>query len=119
VATAVDSPLLGRRPVIPQETCVMIACDSLEEAHYLCAVLNSSLVNYIVQSHSVQGGKGFGTPSMLTYLNLRRFDPLNTVHAELANCSEAAHREISPEIETRINRLVEELYGLDAEKSFQ
>jgi hypothetical protein len=117
VATTVDNPLLGRRPVIPQETCVMIACDSLEEAHYLCAVLNSSLVNYIVQSHSVRGGKGFGTPSMLTYLNLRRFDHLNTVHQELANCSKAAHREISPEIETRINRLVAELYGLNADKT--
>jgi hypothetical protein len=111
VATSVDHPLLGLRPVIPQETCVMIACDSLEEAHYLCAVLNSSLVNYIVQSHSVRGGKGFGTPSMLTYLNLRRFDPLNTVHQELANCSESAHREFNSEIETRINRLVAELYG--------
>jgi hypothetical protein len=119
VATTVDCPLLGPRPVIPQETCVMIACDSLEEAHYLCAVLNSSLVNYIVQSHSVQGGKGFGTPSMLTYLNLRRFDPQNTVQKELANYSEAAHREISSGIETRINNLVAELYGRDTEKSFK
>jgi hypothetical protein len=118
VATSVDDPLLGSRSVIPQETCVMIACDSFDEAHYLCAVLNSSLVNYIVQSHSVRGGKGFGTPSMLSYLNLRRFDPLNTVHKELAKCSEAAHREINPEIETRIKRLVAELYGVDAEKAF-
>jgi hypothetical protein len=117
VVTSIDDPILGPRPVIPQETCVMIACDSLEEAHYLCAVLNSSLVNYIVQSHSVRGGKGFGTPSMLTYLNLRRFDPLNIVHKELANSSEAAHREISPEIETRINRLVAELYGFNANKT--
>ncbi len=119
VAISVDDPLLSRRPIIPQETCVLIACDSLEEAHYLCAVLNSSLVNYIVQSHSVRGGKGFGTPNMLEYLNLRRFDPLTTVHQELAKCSEAAHRETRTEIETRINHLVQELYGLDAEESFE
>ncbi len=116
VATSVDDPLLGPRPVIPQETCVMIACNSLEEAHYLCAVLNSSLVNYIVQSHSVQGGKGFGTPSMLTYLNLRRFDPLNTAHKELANCSEAAHREMGAEIEQRVDRLVLNLYRIDTDE---
>jgi Eco57I restriction-modification methylase/N-6 DNA Methylase len=119
VATTVDHPLLGRRPVIPQETCVLVACDSLEEAHYLCAVLNSSLVNYIVQSHSVSGGKGFGTPNMLEYLNLRRFDPLNTVHKELVSCSEAAHRKTSPAIEKRINNLVGDLYGLDAEINFK
>ncbi|MGA2798478.1 MAG: N-6 DNA methylase [Thermoguttaceae bacterium] len=119
VATTMDDPILGRKPLIPQETCVMIACDSLEEAHYLCAVLNSSPVNYIVQSHSVRGGKGFGTPSMLTYLNLQRFDPLNSVHKELAKCSEVAHQEINSEIESRINRLVQKLYGLDAEKTFK
>jgi SAM-dependent methyltransferase len=113
VVMPVDDPLLGLRPVIPQETCVLIACQSLAEAHYLCSVLNSSLVNYLVQAHSVRGGKGFGTPNMLEYLNLRRFDPLNAVHRELAYCSEEAHREINPEIETRVDRLVKELYSLD------
>ena len=68
-------------------------------------------MNYLVQAHSVRGGKGFGTPNMLEYLNLRRFDPLNAVHKELANCSEAAHREVSPDIENRIDHLVAELYG--------
>ena len=28
------------RPMIPQETCVLVACDSSDEAHYLCAMLN-------------------------------------------------------------------------------
>ncbi|MGD0518125.1 MAG: N-6 DNA methylase, partial [Thermoguttaceae bacterium] len=111
VVMPVDDPLLGLRPVIPQETCVLVACDSLAKAHYLCAVLNSSLVNYLVQAHSVRGGKGFGTPNMLEYLNLRRFDPLNALHKELALCGETAHQNATPEIENKINRLVAELYG--------
>ncbi len=114
VVALFDDPLLGRRPIIPQETCAMIACRSLPEAHYLCAVLNSSPVNYLLQAHSVQGGKGFGTPSMLKYLNLRRFDPTNAVHTELAKCSETAHKQINAEIERRIDHLAAELYGLDA-----
>lgn len=117
VAAAVDDPLLGDRPVIPQETCVMIACRSLAEAHYLCAVLNSSLVNCLVQAHSVHGGKGFGTPSMLSYLSLRRFDPQNIMHRELASCSEAAHQKISQEIEHRIDCLTAQLYGLSADRA--
>jgi methylase of polypeptide subunit release factors len=116
VVTSIDDPILGCRPVIPQETCVLIACDSLAEAQYLCAVLNSSLVNYLVQSHNVQGGKGFGTPNMLEHLNLRRFDPLNTMHMELAKCAETAHRKMKPEIENHVDRLIAELYGLDADK---
>lgn len=110
VATTVDDPILGIRPLIPQETCVLIECVSLAEAHYLCAVLNSSLVNNLIQSHSVQGGKGFGTPSMLDYLNLRRFDCENHLHKELAKLSEMAHVKCSIDITDRINTLVSDMF---------
>ena len=50
---------LGRRPVVPQETCVLIACDSADEAHYLCAVLNSQRPGALVAAHSVVRRQGF------------------------------------------------------------
>jgi hypothetical protein len=91
VVELLDDPLLGIRPVIPQETCVLIACESGEEAHYLCALMNSSLVHDLVASHSVAGGKGFGTPSILDYLPLHKFDPENSRHVELAALSRRLH----------------------------
>ena len=39
VVETIDDPHLGRRPVVPQETCVLVACESGDEAHYLCALL--------------------------------------------------------------------------------
>ena len=91
VVEPVDEPLLGRRPLVPQETCVLIACASADEAHYLCAVLNSQRTGALVAAHSVVGGKGFGTPGMLEYLGLRRFDASDRRHAALAACSRQAH----------------------------
>jgi hypothetical protein len=87
----IDDPVLGRRPGVPQETCVLVACDSADEAHYLCGLLNSSLVHALVPSHSVAGGKGFGTPSILDFLPLRRFDPTCPEHTEVAALSRHAH----------------------------
>jgi hypothetical protein len=91
VLEAVDDPWLGRWPVVPQETCVLVACGSEEEAHYLCAVLNSGPANRLVAAHSVVGGKGFGTPGILDFLPIRFYDGRDPRHAALAACSRQAH----------------------------
>ena len=119
VVEQVEGSLLGPRPVIPQETCVLLALESADEAHYACAVLNSAIVDFLVRSHSVCGGKGFGTPSMLDFVRLRRFDAGDPRHAELAACSRMAHVAAAsgrPPVETqrRIDQLAAELWGLDA-----
>ena len=87
-----EASLLGPRPILCQETCAMIATESDDEAHYLAALLNSSIVGFLVQSHNVRGGKGFGSPGMLEYLGIRRFDAQNADHQELARLSRAAHQ---------------------------
>jgi hypothetical protein len=84
-------PWLGPRPVVPQETCVLIAVESSDEAHYLCALLNSALVHEIATSHNVRGGKSFGTPSMLDFLRIARFDAARVAHRKLAAASREAH----------------------------
>ena len=119
VVEQADDPYLGPRPVVPQETCVLIAAESAAEAHYLCAVLNSSIVGFLVSSHSVCGGKGYGTPSMLDFVRLRRFDPGDPRHAELSACSRMAHLAAArgnraADTQRRIDRLAGELWGLDS-----
>ena len=105
VVEETDDPLLGRRPMIPQETCVLVVCDSVDEAHYICAVLNSALVGDLVSASSVRGGKGFGTPGMLEYVPLRRYQPDNARHVELAALSRRAHIDYAEEIQRHIDLL--------------
>jgi hypothetical protein len=126
VVEPVEHPMIGMKPIVPQETCVLIACQSAEEAHYLCAMLNSEPAGRLIQSHSVRGGKGFGTPSILDYLPIRRHDTENSLHQELARCSREAHciqREAGcqpvqkaghvadlPHFQKQIDRLAEEAF---------
>ncbi len=91
VVEPIDDPLLGLRPVLAQETCVIVPCETSDEAHYLCAMMNSAAMNEIVVAHSISGGKSFGTPGMMRYLPLQRFDPQNERHRELARLSREAH----------------------------
>jgi hypothetical protein len=120
VVESADDPLLGRKPIVPQETCVLVACDSIDEAHYVCAALNSAIVGELVSAVSVRGGKGFGTPGMLDFIPLRRFQPDHAQHRELATLSRHAHqlRKTSDgdavalaEIQSQIDRAAAETLG--------
>jgi len=96
---------------------VLVAAGSSDEAHYLSAVLNSSVVGFLVTSHSVRGGKGFGTPSMLDFIRLRRFKPDDPLHQALAAASRRAHQarrrgEPIGEIQQQADRLAGRLWGL-------
>jgi SAM-dependent methyltransferase len=117
VVETLDDPRLGPRPVIPQETCVLVACDSAAEAYYLCGLLNSALVTFLVTAHSVRGGKGFGSPAMLDVLRLPRFDPQKPCHQELAACCRQAHQTSGDPsslalLQQRIDALAADLWGL-------
>lgn len=112
VVEPIEHPLLGIRPVVVQETCVQVAADSADEAHYLAAVLNSAVVNFLAAAHGVGGGKGFGTPSMLDYLNLRRFNPADPRHKALAALGrEASQRTAADRETTDIQRKIDLLTG--------
>jgi len=120
VVAPVEDPLVGRRPVICQETCALIATETAAEAHYLAALLNSAVIGFLVQAHNVRGGKGFGSPGMLEYLRLRRFCPQDRQHAELAALSLEAHTldaAARGPIQQRINTVAAGLYGLSPEEA--
>ncbi len=71
---------------------MFIETESSDEAHYLCAVLNSDETDALVRSYSVAGGKGFGTPGVLDHLPIRKYDPANSAHRALAAQSREKHR---------------------------
>lgn len=73
VLEPMEHPLLGTKPIIPQETCVLIPCQTKEEAEYLVDLLNGNEVAEVVESLGVVGSKGFGSPGILNDLGIRRF----------------------------------------------
>ncbi len=72
------------RPIIPQETFSMIAVETIDEADYLAAVLNSAATAQKLSEFCQAGSKGFGSPNILKFLSIPQFDPNNPEHLKMS-----------------------------------
>ena len=80
------------KPIVPIETAVLVAFNELAEAHYFCAILNSSPWRFVITSTGVHGTGGFGSPNVLKRARIPKFDPQDSLHLWLAELSEKAHK---------------------------
>lgn len=109
------------KPILPQHIVTLVGCDSSNEAHYICALMNSKVVNYSLQAYSMKGGKSFGDPHVLKNIRISKFDSKNKLHLRLAELSEKAH-EIAKtdgdtsDIENQIDDLAAEIWELTKEE---
>jgi len=106
--------------VVPDHKLMMVACQGRGEAHYLCAVLNSSPARFVVLSYGV-------TIQMDTHVLenvcVSCYDSANPTHRQLSALSQQAHEATVAgdtarvrEIEAEIDRLTAELWGLTEEE---
>lgn len=81
----------GYKTVIPLHTTALIPADNEDEAHYLCAIINSKSVRDFIKSFS-SAGRGLGTPSVMEHIGISKFDPKNELHQKLSEVSKKCHR---------------------------
>jgi SAM-dependent methyltransferase len=107
------------KPIVPQETVTLVECSSANEAHYICALVNSSPFQFAAISYSQEGGKSMGSMHILEHIRIPRFDLKNPVHLRLAELSMLVHEAAKVgdetrlrEIEAEIDRWAAKLWGL-------
>jgi hypothetical protein len=126
IASSLEAAVIGYKdgkPILPQHIVTLVACENQQEAHYLCALINSTPLNFAARAYSQAGGKSFGDPHILENIRIPRFDPQNPLHQRLAELSEEAHSAALRdddkrirEIEGEIDRLAAEIWGLSEEE---
>lgn len=87
VAGSAVVPIVGSRPYVPDHKVYFAAFDDKTEAHFLCGLLNSSLVREWVESHNVSIQVG----DIFKHLQLPNFDANNKDHQNLARLVEKSH----------------------------
>ncbi|MFA0733796.1 MAG: hypothetical protein OGMRLDGQ_000296, partial [Candidatus Fervidibacter sp.] len=101
--------LFDGKPVVPEHNAFLVACDALEEALYICALLNSSAGDFAIRSFFSTGGGGIGAPVVLEHIRIPRFDPKNPVHLRLAELSMLAHEAARIGDEMRLREIEAEI----------
>lgn len=111
ISTSRDKKL-GKRLIIPEHVINFIPCQNKKEAHYVCAVLNSSVVRESLRALSA-GGKSGLSGSIVKKVRLDVFQSGNRTHRELVKLSMQASRpsqvedKVLKRLEKRIDLLVE------------
>lgn len=112
IASALNGVVVGSeedKVVVPQHIVTLVACETRREAHYVCALVNSSCVNLAVKTYSQEGGKSFGDPHILRHIRIPLFDPENPSHQSLAELSEVAHKLAQEENELELAKIQKEI----------
>jgi SAM-dependent methyltransferase len=109
VVETVDDPLLGKRPPQVKNTVIFAPTETPDEAHYLCALLNSSPLNYLATYSSVRGGKSFGSGGFFERIRISKFRPSDAAHRALADGSRLAHLAVGSGDQVALARAVTDI----------
>lgn len=117
VVSSHESTHLGKKVVVPDHTVVAISLENESEAHYVCAMLNSSPSQFIVVGYVVL----HPSPHILKNIKIPKYDPKNDLHQELVRLSEQCHEKVAigitvSDLEDQIDELTAELWGLSKEE---
>jgi len=117
VVEPIHDPVLGKRHVLVDHKLILVPFATKGEAHFVCALLNSSIAGLIVRSYSVSTQL---STHILGTIAVPRYDEANTLHDKLRNLSEQAHARLLknmaegiPELNAEIDEVSAKLWGIE------
>ncbi len=116
-----NDPYVGLKPIVPYEKVVYIPVDSIEEAYYLAGVLNSTFINALVTTYTIETQRA---PHILEKIFIPRYSDSIETHKLIAEASRTIHelarkgrtteiKEKEEELEELVYQLYSEELGID------
>jgi hypothetical protein len=116
VVSSVEDKILGKKLLLPEHVMSFIPSNNQQEANYICAILNSSLIRNVLSILS-QKGKSALSGAIIKKIKLEKFNSKNNMHVNLASLSTTAHKLAKEgkeselkDIESQIDEIVKKLY---------
>jgi len=86
-ACAVVEPV-GDKPVIPDDSTILVETKSPEEAYYVAGVLNSIIARAVIASYTYELRQ---ETHIVDFIKIPQFNPDNDLHRKIAELSKKAH----------------------------
>jgi len=86
-ACAVVEPMEGK-PVVPDDSTILVVADSPEEAYYIAGFLNSTIARAIIASYTYELRQ---ETHILNTIKFPKYDAQNEAHRKIAELSRRAH----------------------------
>lgn len=118
-AVVVKSANVGNseKVIIPEHNTMFVPFDEDDEAHYFCALINSTISNFIIVSYIAW----FYSTHVLENIKIPKYEKANEVHRELSGLSKQCHEKVASgidviELEEQIDELAVGLWGLSKDE---
>jgi len=115
VISSVTDDILGKKLLLPEDVLQFISerdkkgdFITEDEAHYICAIMNSLPIRKVIDILSQKGKSGL-TATLLSGIKLRKFDKNNALHTKLSTLSKKAHVAASKNDKVSIEKLESEI----------
>ncbi|MGH7824804.1 MAG: hypothetical protein ACREQ7_06470 [Candidatus Binatia bacterium] len=115
LTTAVIGPyqteFLGEKAIIPDHKLMVAAMETKDEAHYVCALLNSSLSRFFAEAYFIETSI---STHILDYIKIPKFSSGADLHKKLSSVSQRAHELTSRGEEKKLVAVEQEIDSLAA-----
>lgn len=113
VVSSITDDYVSNKTVVTDSKVLFVSFATELEAHYLCAILNSKIIEQIIQGYTIDTNRG---TDIVKNIRIPKFNPENEKHVNLSNLSIRAHRaykdkdnalltQISNEIDTLVPQI--------------
>jgi len=106
------------KSIVPDHKVMLVPFESVSEANYVCAMLNSTISRFIVAAYAIATAQ---STHILENIAIPKFEPDKALHRDLSRLSEQCHEKTMvgvpvDDLEEQIDMFAADLWGLTSEE---
>ena len=109
VVSSISDDFVADKTVVTDSKVLFVSFATENEAHYLCGVLNSKIIEQIIQGYTIDTNRG---TDIVKNIRIPKFNPENDCHVQVAELSKRAHQAYKDNDKVMLAKISNEINSL-------